>query len=88
MKNWKIGTRIGAGFAAVILVAAALGLFAYFQLGGIEKSSAAIAANALPGVHLIGQVQNGIQKEFGLVLMALSSTDPTAIARFEAGIED
>jgi CHASE3 domain sensor protein len=29
MKNWKIGTRIAAGFAAVIVIAITLGIFAY-----------------------------------------------------------
>ena len=32
MKNWKIGTRIGAGFAAVIAIAMVLALFAYSRI--------------------------------------------------------
>jgi len=88
MKNWKIGIRITAGFSAVILIAIALGLFAFGKLGGIETSSAVIATNSLPGVYLIGQVQNGIQKEFGLMLQIQSSTDSAATARFEAAMAE
>jgi CHASE3 domain sensor protein len=62
MNNWKIGTRIAAGFAAVILVAIVLGLFAYGRMGAIEQSSRQISANSLPSVYLVGQVENGDRK--------------------------
>ena len=88
MKNLKIGIRIAAGFAAVIIIAIALGMFAYNKLEGIDQDSEQIATNALPGVYLIGQVQNGIMKEFGLVLQHLSATDKGAIERVEAAMNE
>jgi methyl-accepting chemotaxis protein len=88
MKNWKIGTRITAGFAAVIFIALTLGVFAYSKVGTIEKSSSQIAANALPGVYLVGQVQNGIQLEFSLLLQHVNSTDKQEMERLETEIRE
>jgi methyl-accepting chemotaxis protein len=88
MKNVRIGTRIAAGFAAVIAVAVALGLFAYGKVGGIEKVSAETTKKSLPGVYLAGQVQNGIQREFGLVLQHIGSADKGVMERAEADIQE
>jgi methyl-accepting chemotaxis protein len=88
VKNLRIGTRIAAGFAAVIVVAVTLGLFAYSKMGGIEKISNEIARNSLPGVYLAGQVQNGIQKEFGLILQHIGSADKGEMERAEADLQD
>lgn len=48
MKNWKIRTRIAAGFGASIAVTLALGFFAHMQIGRIDKSSLDVSGNALP----------------------------------------
>ncbi|HEV2446512.1 MAG TPA: MCP four helix bundle domain-containing protein, partial [Candidatus Sulfopaludibacter sp.] len=66
----------------------ALGLFAYSQVGGIQKNSAIITSNSLPGVYLLGQVQNGIQKEFALVLQSVYSTDRAEIDRMAGEIKE
>jgi len=86
MKDLRIGTRIAAGFAAVIAIAMALALFAYSKLGGIEANSTTMATNALPGVYLIGQVENGIRKEFTLLLQHICSTDKSEQGRLEAEV--
>ena len=52
MNNWKIGTRIGAGFGVVILIAMALGLFAINRVGAIQQNADAVALGAFPKVHL------------------------------------
>ena len=48
MNNWKIGTRIAAGFAVVIVIAATLGIFAYARVGSIEGSSNRSHQESLP----------------------------------------
>ncbi len=88
MKNLRIGTRISSAFSMVITVAVALGLFAYGKVGGIEKLSAEIARNSLPGVYLAGQVQNGIQKEFSLILQHIGAADKGEMARMEADLQE
>ena len=88
MKNWKIGLRIAAGFAAVTAVAMALGVFAYCRVEGIGTDSTQIATISLPGVYLIGQVQNGIQKEYGLVLQFIASTSKDEMEKLDADLRE
>ena len=52
MKTWKIGTRIAMGFGAVILIAILLGVFAYIQLGSVNKSITVLTGDGLPGLTL------------------------------------
>ncbi len=82
--NWKIGTRIAGGFAAVTLIAAALGLFAYAQLGIIDASAKRITEDSLPGVYYIGQLKSGTLQRFSNLQSILSSSDPEVISRLEA----
>jgi methyl-accepting chemotaxis protein len=64
MNNWKIGTRIAAGFAVVILLAVALGIFAYTKVGTIEKSSGEISENTLPSVFLVSEIRKGVLTQY------------------------
>ena len=75
MKNWKIGTRIGAGFTALIIIAAALGLFAYGKLGGIETNSKDIATRWLPKVYLVGQLQTNVESTYSLAVQHAATSD-------------
>ncbi len=50
MKSWKIGTRIAAGFTAVIAIAVALGAFAYARMTSIENSSTQVVGSAVAGL--------------------------------------
>ena len=88
MKNWKIGTRIAAGFAGVIAIAMALGLFAYSRVDAIESSSNQIATHSLPSVYLVGQIQNAIQREFALLLQHATSSDQQEMAAIEAEVQE
>ncbi len=67
MNNWKIGTRIGSGFGVVIAIVIALGLFAYFKVGNIEKSANQIAQNSLPSTYLVGELKSGVSMNYILV---------------------
>ncbi|HEY2019095.1 MAG TPA: methyl-accepting chemotaxis protein [Bryobacteraceae bacterium] len=88
MKNWKIGIRIAAGFAAVIVIAMALGFFAYSKMGVIESNSNEIAVNSLPSVSQASQVQMGIQREFGLVLQFVMTSDKEEMQKLENEIRE
>ncbi len=87
MKNWKIGTRIGAGFAAVIMIAAALGLFAYTKLGTIENSAKEVALRALPKVYLVGQIQTNMKATYSLAVQHAATSDKQEKAGLEAEIQ-
>lgn len=58
MKNWTIGKRIILGIVSVILIAVALGLFAYSRLINIHTYSNAIVNDALPGVYFISKFES------------------------------
>jgi len=84
MKNWKIGTRITSGFAVVILIAMALGGFAYSLVGTVQETSVQVTSSALPGLYLLAQIQNNQQRAFATLLSFAISKDPQQEARLEA----
>ena len=88
MKNWRIGTRIAAGFTAVIVIAAALGIFAYSQIGIINKNSADISENSLPSVYVIGQIHSNVERIMGLLMAHAQSSDAREMAQIETEIRD
>lgn len=87
MRNWKIGTRITAGFAVLIAIAATLGLFSYFKLGSIETSANQVVANAMPSIYAASQVQNGVVAQYNLLLQHAISNDKIEMDRIEGEIK-
>jgi hypothetical protein len=57
MKNWKIGTRITAGFGAVLFLTVLPGIFAYSRIGDISRSSAEISGDSMPGLYRVCKMQ-------------------------------
>jgi methyl-accepting chemotaxis protein len=88
MKNWKIGTRISAGFAAVIVIALALGVFAYVQIGAIHQSSIAISNNSLPSVYVVGQISTNAERRMRLILQHVTSVDKEEMGNIEGQIRE
>ena len=86
MTNLKIGQRIAVGFAAVIAIAATLGLFAYSRVSAIDSSSSNVTGHRLPTVYFLGQVQNNAQANVGIVLRHIISKDPAEMNRAETEI--
>lgn len=84
MNNWKIGTRIAAGFAAVTLIAVTLGVFAHVQLGIVDASAKRIKEDSLPGVYYTGQIKSGTLQRFINLQGILATSDPAEISRLEA----
>jgi methyl-accepting chemotaxis protein len=88
MKNWKIGTRIGAGFAAVIVIAMTLGIFAYSRLSGIGKNATEITLNALPTVYAVGQIVDNVSTEYNLVFQHVLASDKAEKERLSGEIQE
>ena len=57
MRNWTLPRRITAGYAVLIIITAALGLFAYSRLSRIRFHADDIVSNWLPGVYQLGQIR-------------------------------
>ncbi len=87
MKNWKIGTRIAAGFAAVIIVATALGLYAYTKLGTIEKDAREVAVRSLPKVYLVGQIEKNVELTYSLAVRHAAASDKQEKAALDADLQ-
>ncbi len=88
MKNIRIGQRIAAGFAAVILIALALGLFAYSRLSAIDRDANEITLSALPTVYTIGQIVNNVATEYNLVFQHILTNDQSEKQRLGEEIRE
>jgi methyl-accepting chemotaxis protein len=83
MKNWKIGKRIIAGFAAVILISALLGTFALVQLRDIRQKSIAIVDDSLPSIETINQIEQQARDKHKLLFMHIISDSKEEMAQLE-----
>ncbi|MDR3456435.1 MAG: methyl-accepting chemotaxis protein, partial [Verrucomicrobiae bacterium] len=81
MKNWTIGKRILAGFASVIIIAIALGAFAYTRLVGISGQSDRIAKQSFPAMELVYQVEKNSKDQAQLIYKHIGSTDKADMVR-------
>jgi methyl-accepting chemotaxis protein len=88
MKDWKIGARIAAGFTAVILISAALGVFAFSRVSVINTSAKSIATDSLPGLYAIGQIQTSAALNRGLLLEHLLAGDKDGKARAQIRMDE
>jgi methyl-accepting chemotaxis protein len=88
MNNWKIGTRISAGFAAVILITLLLGAFAYIRITAIDTNAKNITEEHLPGVFVAGQLQASISSTFAILMMDTVAADLGEKSRLEAELLD
>jgi methyl-accepting chemotaxis protein len=83
MNNWKIGIRIGAGFGVVILIAMALGLFAFTKVGTIQKSTNTLATDVVSKIYLVGEMRSIAQANMLLLYQHINTTDKAEKAEFE-----
>ena len=88
MKNWKIGQRISAGFAAVILIMLAVGLFGYSRLSVIGGNVSDVNTNTLPTLYTVGQIVNNEATAYNLVAQHIITSDRTEKDRLAQEIGD
>jgi len=87
MNNWKIGTRIAAGFALAILITAILGIFAYTKVGDISKNATQATTRDVPKLYLVGQVEKAVAAIFALGLEHAATSNKQQKADIEAEIQ-
>src|SRR5271165_221256 len=88
MKNWKIGTRITAGFAVVIAIAMALGLYARNRVQSIAVDTDAVAGNRLPSMLELGPIPGNNYQIMALLWQHAASSDPHQMDRLQGEIAD
>jgi methyl-accepting chemotaxis protein len=87
MNNYKIGTRIAAGFGAVILITIAVVVFACTAVGNVQQAANTIATDNLPAVYLIGQIQTVHARKYALAMEYLAQTETSDKSRTAVELE-
>ena len=88
IKNLNVGQRIAAGFAGVILIAVALGIFAYSRVGLIQVNATSIVGHKLPTIYFVGQVQKHAEANAGLVLRHVVAKESEEMARIATAVQN
>jgi methyl-accepting chemotaxis protein len=83
MKNWTVGRRITLGFAGVIIIALALGAFAYTRLIVINDHSNQIAQKTLPTIELVYRAQKNAKDYDRLVYKHIGSSSAADMTQLE-----
>ena len=58
MNNWTISRRVIAGFAIMLLIIVALGMFALWRLMGLAEDIAYVADNSVPSILILREAGN------------------------------
>jgi methyl-accepting chemotaxis protein len=66
-KQMSIGFRIAIGFLSIVLLMAALGAFAVFQLKRVQGTFEDIAANGMVAISHLGTIRSAAQKQAVLI---------------------
>ena len=88
MNNWKIGTRVAAGFAVITILTAALGILSYSQISSINKASLEVSDNSLPSVSIICEIKANVNRISSLLLLHVISTDANRMADLDRQITE
>ncbi len=86
MKNWKIRTRLIAGFVVIIAITIILGLFAANRAQNSSKQGDRLSGNYLPSVISMYRVQVNLYHRTEALLKLVASSDPTVMARLNTEI--
>ena len=82
-----IGKRITLGFASVIIIAIALGAFAYTRLLAIKSHSDQITKESIPTLKLIYRVRKNALDSDRIVYKHIGSDDKADMALLETSIQ-
>jgi methyl-accepting chemotaxis protein len=85
-KGMSLSAKLYAGFAAVLLIASALGAFAYTRLVKIDGNARTITTDCLPGLFLAEEIQKGAQENLTLVSKHILAKDKPEMDGVEAEI--
>jgi methyl-accepting chemotaxis protein len=83
MQNAAIKTKVGAAFAAVLICTLAMGSFAVFEMGNMNKDAEEIRDNWLPSTALIGEMNSLFNFYRVLEGAHIASTTPEEMAAEE-----
>ena len=62
LSDFKLGTKLGGAFLAVVVLTAGVGVFSVTQLGKINADTDDIATNWLPSIKTVGQIRTTVNQ--------------------------
>jgi len=83
MRKWTVGKRITVGFASVILIALALGAFAYRELIQISQYTQKEAEESLPVLQACETLRINMKQNLGIVFQHIGSENKDDMAALE-----
>jgi methyl-accepting chemotaxis protein len=86
MKSWTISRRIKFGSAAMLLISAALGLFALGRLESLSHSLATMADKSMPSVLVLSECSELARDNIFACLQAAEATSPEQRQEIEARV--
>ena len=84
MNNWTIGRRLGAGFAALVLLTGCMAAVFLFTLSRINRSVTAISQDNIPGVILSNSIHKDVLTYRVMTLRHIASQDYAEMKQIDA----
>ena len=84
LSNFKIATKIGAGFAIIVAIVIALGAIAMSQLNAVAGGEQQLATNSLPSVVMAGQILSLVNTVRRFEARHVLASDPSDMDAREA----
>ncbi|MFT3828859.1 MAG: methyl-accepting chemotaxis protein [Opitutaceae bacterium] len=81
--NWTIGRRIVAGFTAVLLIAAAVGVFALNRVQTIDRTTREVTERAMPAIVLFATIESLVKENYINTTQHLAAEDASRMAAIE-----
>jgi methyl-accepting chemotaxis protein len=87
MSNWKIGFRISAAFAVVILICAAMSYFNYNRVRHIDSETVLVSDNTVPSVAALSHIQAIAYRELEILRKHAASSNQAEMDKYDAQID-
>ncbi|AJC47878.1 chemotaxis protein (plasmid) [Xanthomonas sacchari] len=86
-KQMKIATRIGLGFAAVLLLMVGMGVFTVDKLAKVNQASTDIATNWMPSIHYVQAMNTNLSDLRVAELQHVVTENPQEMRAFDQQME-
>ena len=83
MQNWTVRSRIAAGYAAVVIVTIAIGIFCYARLGTLKQLGFDLTEDNLPGIVGLAKIQANMRESYALLEKHLLTSEASQFTAIE-----
>ena len=86
MKTMKIGTRLALGLAALSMITATFGGFAYLNTASVDQVNTHLKSVTLPAAYLSEDLRSSVQRQYTLLQQFLNSTERSRMNGLDASL--